>query len=310
MHSVLVSGSVAYDHIMDFPGEFKDNFLPDKLHNINISFYIPGHQEHFGGTAGNIAYNLALLGEKATIVSTAGNDFARYRTHLEKMGVDLSLLQTGEDLPSAFAYILTDKKDNQISAFYPGANAKAYVSELPHARLAIMAPGNLGDMHAFPALHKKQGTPYFFDPGQVTPALPIEDLKSGIENSEVVFANDYEFSLICTRTGWDATEMLEHGKTFIITLGADGTRVLNASGGFRVPAIPDVSVVDPTGAGDAYRAGYAKGYLLGLSTEQCVQLGSCAAAYTVEAVGTQTHTYTLAEFRSRFSEAYKENCPM
>ncbi len=310
MASILVTGSLAYDHIMDFPDLFRNHFLPGNLHNINVSFNVKQHEEHFGGTGGNIAYTLALLGEKPAVVATAGNDFDKYAAHLQASGVDISMIHRSNDLATSFAYILTDQNDNQIAAFYPGAGAVPYNAPLPEARLAIIAPGCLDDMHLFPDVFKAQKTPFFFDPGQVIGALPVEDLRQGIENADVVFANDYEYNLICARTGWSPEEILNHSKTFAVTMGAEGTRLLSRDGGFRVPGLKVDDVLDPTGAGDAYRAGYAKGYIAGLGSDACIKLGSCAASYAIQCVGTQNHKFTMDEFRQRYEKGYSEKCPV
>ena len=310
MNSILVSGSLAYDHIMNFPDLFKNHFLPEKLHNINVSFNVGQHAQYFGGTAGNIAYTLALLGEKPAIIATAGNDFNTYEQHLIAAGVDLSLVKYDQNNPCSFAYILTDQADNQITAFYPGAGGNRYAGILPQAKLALVSPSCPPDMEAFPEIFKKQNTPVFFDPGQVIPALSRKGLQSGITNADVVFANDYEFSAMCNTTGWSEADMLEHGKTFVVTLGGQGTRVLSQNGGYKIPAVLVENPVDPTGAGDAYRAGYAKGFIAGLAVELCVKLGSCAAAYAVETLGTQNHHFTMQEFRARYQSAYSEKCPV
>ena len=310
MHTVLVSGSLAYDHIMDFPDFFRNHFLPDRLHNINVSFNVPNHAEHFGGTAGNIAYNLRLLGEDAGIIATAGNDFERYAAHLKEVGIEMKTIHHVPDLPTSFSYILTDRGDNQIAAFHPGAGGKAYAADLPAARLGIIAPGCLEDIHEFPAMYRKMQTPFFFDPGQVILALPEDDLKNGIEGADVVFANDYEFTVLSQRTGWQEFEMLRHAKTLVITLGDMGSRIVSRASEVRVPAVHAKNLVDPTGAGDAYRAGYAKGFLANLSPEKCARLGSTAAVYAVESVGTQAHRFTLDEFKKRYEASYGEACPV
>ena len=310
MYTVAISGSLAYDHIMDFPDLFRNHFLPDKLHNINVSFNIRDHAEHFGGTAGNIAYTLALLEEKAGIIATAGNDFSRYAEHLRAAGLDLESVHIVEDLATSFAYILTDRADNQISAFYPGAGARPYAADLPACTIAILAPGSLEDMRAFPEIFRKLQLPFFFDPGQAIPALSSDELRNGIEGAEAVFTNDYEFTLLCQRTGWNEADILNHAKTCVITMGAEGTRLLLRNGGFKIAGVPTDKLVDPTGAGDAFRAGYAKGYLAKLPAEQCIRLGSAAAVYAVESVGTQAHRFTMTEFRQRFESAYSEKCPV
>ena len=203
MTRILISGSLAYDHIMDFPGFFRDHFMPDKLHNINVSFNIDSHTENFGGTGGNIAYSLALLGEKPLVAGSVGDDFERYRLHLETVGVDTSLIRIEPKLQTSFAYILTDKGDNQIAAFHPGAGGEAYASDLHLTKdtIAIIAPGSIKDMQSFPAKFREAGVRFMFDPGQAMPALSGDDLRNGITGAEVVFANDYEFPRIAFTTG-------------------------------------------------------------------------------------------------------------
>ncbi|MEK7098746.1 MAG: carbohydrate kinase family protein [Patescibacteria group bacterium] len=308
MSEILVSGSLAYDHIMDFPGYFRDHFMPDKLHNINVSFNIEGHSENFGGTAGNIAYTLALLGEKPSIVASVGDDFERYKTHLDGMGIDTSLIRIEPNLETAFAYILTDKGDNQIAAFHPGAGKEAYASEIPMKKgvLAIISAGCIADVQSFPEKFRQAGVKFMFDPGQSIPALSGDDLKNGITGAEAVFANDYEFTLIEFKTGWKAEDILKVANVLVITLGEAGSRVITKDGEVRVSAIPAQAVKDPTGAGDGYRAGYIKGTIAGMKPAACAQLGSACATYVVENVGTQGHTFTMEELRKRYEVSYGE----
>lgn len=307
MSSIYVSGSLAYDHIMDMPGLFKDYFVPDKLHNINVSFFVPDHAEHFGGTAGNIAYNLALLGEKPSIIATAGNDFDWYKKHLEASGIDVSSIHISNDKPTAFAYIMTDKADNQIAAFHPGANGIPYGDWKPAGdSLAIIAPGCLDDMRVFPELYHGNGVRYCFDPGQVIPSLTADELRNGMNGAQAVFCNDYEFSQIKTATGWDEAEVVKHAKVLIITLGGEGARVITKDSETRVKAVKVNDVKDPTGAGDAYRAGYIKGLQLGWAPAKCAQFASTVAAYCVEKVGTQDHSFTKEELGARYQDTYGE----
>lgn len=308
MSQILISGSLAYDHIMDFPGYFRDHFMPDKLHNINVSFNIDGHFEHFGGTAGNIAYTLALLGEKPSIVASVGEDFARYQAHLEGAGADTSLIRVEPKTETGFAYILTDKGDNQIAAFHPGAGAIAYAAEIPMEKgaLGIVSAGCIADMQSFPEKFRTGGAKFMFDPGQSIPALSGDDLKNGITGADAVFANDYEFTLIGFKTGWKEADILKVAKTLIVTLGEAGSRVITAEGEIRVAAVPVTENKDPTGAGDGYRAGYMKGHLAGATPMQCAQLGSTCAAYVVENQGTQGHRFTMEELRKRYEISYGE----
>lgn len=309
MTHILVSGSLAFDHIMDFPGLFKDHFMPEKLHNINVSFTIDNHAEHFGGTGGNIAYNLALLGEKASIVAAAGDNFGPYKAHLDNAGVDTSMIRIEPNLETAFAYILTDKGDNQIAAFRPGASKEAYGADMPMDKdtIAIIAPGSIADMQSFPEKFRTNGVRFMFDPGQSIPALSGDDLKNGMNGAEAIFANDYEFTLIEFKTGLKPEDIVKMAKTLIITLGEAGSRVINAAGEVRVSAVPKQEVKDPTGAGDAYRAGYIKGLIKGFGPMQCAQLGSVCAAYAIESIGTQEHHFTLDELKKRYEISYGDS---
>lgn len=307
MSKILISGSLAYDHIMDFPGYFRDHFMPDKLHNINVSFNIEGHFEHFGGTAGNIAYTLALLGEKPVIAASAGDDFEKYRIHLDGVGVDTSRILIVPKLETAFAYILTDKADNQIAAFHPGAGSEPYAGPLPEkSDIGIISAGSVPDMKSFPEKFRAAGIKFMFDPGQAIPALSSDDLKNGIMGAEVVFANDYEFTLISFKTGWKESDIIKTAKTLIVTLGEAGSRVITAQGEVRVSAMPVTENKDPTGAGDGYRAGYIKGYLAGMAPMQCAQLASACATFVVESLGTQGHQFTMEELKKRYEITYGE----
>lgn len=312
MSKILVSGSLAYDHIMDFPDLFRNHFMPEKLHNINVSFNVTDHKERFGGTAGNIAYSLALMEEEASIIATAGNDFAKYAEHLKSAGIDVSSIHIDESRGTSFAYVMTDRGDNQIAAFHPGAGAKSYGDRVAFewAKLAIIAPGCLEDMHMLPDIYRANKIPFFFDPGQVIVALSSDDIKNGIEGADVVFGNDYELTMIGQKTGWQEEEILQHAKTLVVTLGAEGSRVITRNVELRVKAAKAIENRDPTGAGDAYRAGYAKGFLAGLLPEQCAKLGSTSAVFAVESIGTQEHKFTKEEFKKRYEESYSEPLPL
>jgi adenosine kinase len=308
MSHIYVSGSLAYDHIMDFPGLFKDHFIAEKLHNINVSFVVPDHAEHFGGTAGNIAYSLALLGEKPTIISTAGNDFDRYKKMLEAAGVDTNSIHIDASQPTSFAYIMTDKADNQIAAFHPGAGGTPYGDVVPEPdSIAIIAPGCLHDVRALPDVYRGNGTRFLFDPGQIILALTADDLRNGMSDASAVFANDYEFSVIKTQTGWSEADVIKVAQVLVITLGAQGSRVITKDGEMLVKAVAAPQLKDPTGAGDAYRAGYIKGMRLGWTPTKCAQLGSTVAAYAVENVGTQSHAFSLIELQERYQGTYGES---
>jgi len=308
MSRIIVSGSVAYDRIMDFDGLFAEHFVPDKLHSINLSFQIERLSIGFGGTAGNIAYNLALLGMQSEIIATVGEDFSPYRSHLLLSGVVPTTIRTLEGDMTSSAYIFTDKADNQIAAFHMGAGGQPYNTpiETEGRDLAIVAPGCIADMKAFPEFYRRRGFPFLYDPAQAITMLSGEDLRAGMVGAKVLVGSDYEFGLMAQKTGWMENAMLEHVPVLVITLGADGSRVVTREGEVRVKATPGEKSPDPTGAGDAFRAGFIRGMLSGMSFESCAKLGSVAASYAVEVYGTQNHKFSLDEFKERYRTSYGE----
>lgn len=308
MAKIIVSGSVAYDRIMDYQGLFADHFVPDKLHSINLSFLVDKLSVEFGGTAGNIAYNLALMGESPEIISTVGTDFGSYRSHLLLSGIDPTTIRVLEGELTSSAVILTDTADNQIAAFHPGAGGHAYDTpvETEGRMLAIIAPGCVADMTALPAYYRRKGLDYLYDPSQQILALSPEALMDGMTGAQVLFASDYELGLIAQKTGWAEATILEHVQTLVVTYGAEGSRVVTRDGQWVVKATPVKESIDPTGAGDAYRAGFIKGMFIGLSLESCAKLASVVAAYAVETYGTQTHHFTLPELAQRYKDTYGE----
>ncbi len=312
MSQVLISGSVAYDRIMDFPGLFKDSFLPDKLHNINVSFAVEGFAENFGGTAGNIGYNLALLGIEPKIISTAGSDFERYKAHFKSLNIDPASVHVDLKNLTSSAFIMTDKADNQIAAFSFGAGNTPY-EPLPLTEGIVCAHIGAGcprDMQVLPEHYRSHGVSYFYDPAQQIPTLGAEDLKNGITGATVLFGNDYEIGLLMEKTGWDEQELLTKVPAIIITYGEKGTRILTEGKVDEVLAAPAKEVVDPTGAGDAYRAGFIAGFLHALPVHQCARLGSIVSVYAVEKYGTQNHRFTREELAIRYKETYGEDCPL
>lgn len=309
---VLVSGSLAYDKIMNFPGYFKDHILPDKIHNINVSFFVDKVNENFGGTAGNIAYNLALLGEKPLIYSSVGHDFARYGKWLESHGVDLSKIKTVEDNITAIATMITDKADNQISSFCPGAMMcpcpMEYNKEFEDS-LAIVAPGLMQDMLKFSDLYEKHKIPFIFDPGQAITSLSGGDLKKCIGNAKYFISNDYELSVILKKTGWTEKNILNSVDILVTTLGEKGSVARTKNKLHKIdPAKPKV-IADPTGAGDAYRAGFIKGLLNDWPIDVTCEFAGVVACYAVENYGTQNHKYDLREAKKRYENNFNKKLP-
>lgn len=300
---IFVSGSLAYDRIMDFPERFSDHILPDKIHVLNVCFMVNGLKEHFGGTAGNIAYNLALLDERPIILACAGKDFDGYAKWLTDLGLPVTGIRRVDDEFTAGAYITTDKADNQITGFNPGA--MKYSCEFavdgadPSDSLAIIAPGNLDDMLEHSRACKSRGLPYIFDPGQSIPAQKPERLVEMITGSMIMISNDYELELIVRSTGLPKKELMNRTGAIITTLGDKGAVVAANDGEVPIPPAVANRVLDPTGAGDAFRAGLIKGLVIGKDVVEAARMGAVCASFGVECQGTQCHRFTLEEFWAR-----------
>lgn len=310
MKKILVSGLLAYDKIMDFPGKFSDHILPDKIHNLNVSFVTDDLSEHFGGCAGNIAYSLALLGEKPVILSAAGRDFGNYKEHLDKLGLDLSFIKIIPFKLTSTATIMTDKSDNQIAAVYLGT--MAYSSEfsekdISKVSFAIVAPGNVPDMQRLPELYRKNNIPFIFDPGQEIPLLSSDDLKNGMRGAKALISNDYELSLILEKTGMNEKDILKETEMLVTTLGENGSRIRTNDLIYEIPPAKVNEINDPTGAGDAYRAGFIKGLLLGWPLDTVGKFAGVVATYAIEKYGPQSHQFTLKEVKERYVQNFGDS---
>ena len=305
---ILVSGSLAYDRIMDFPGRFSDHIMPDKIHMINVSFTVNGLTENFGGTAGNIAYALSLLGEKPRILATLGQDYHRYFQWLEQWGLSTADIRIIQEEFTASAYITTDAADNQITGFNPGAMKHPSLGDFsnlnPAESIAVIAPGNLQDMASYAKAYRAMGVFPIFDPGQSLPAWQGEDLARSIRGCRMLVSNDYELALIEDKTGLSTAQLLETVGTIITTKGEDGSEVLDAGEVVPVPAIPTEEVVDPTGAGDAFRGGLVKGLVLGYPVERAAQMGTVCAHYAIQKHGTQEYSFTMGQFTAKLEEHF------
>ena len=302
---ISVSGSLAYDRIMDFPGRFQEHILPDKIHTLNVSFTVNGLTENFGGTAGNIAYALSLLGEKPVILATIGRDRERYFDWLKFRGIDCDQIKVIEEEFTAGAYIITDKSDNQITGFNPGAMKHCcpvpFESLDPAASFAIIGPGNISDMQGYAEGFRGRGVPYLFDPGQSLPAWNGADLAASIRGARLLVSNDYELELIKEMTGLDTAGLLEMTPVIVTTLGEHGARITTADGDTEVPAANPRRVLDPTGAGDAFRAGLIQGLIEGESLARAARRGAVCGSFAVEEYGTQTYSFTADEFAARLA---------
>jgi adenosine kinase len=304
--NIFVSGSLAYDRIMDFPGKFSDHILPGKIHVLNVSFTVSSMVEKLGGTAGNIAYALSLLGEKPIILATVGRDYQRYFEWLEKNHIARETIKVIEEETTAGAYITTDQADNQITGFNPGAmrypSAFNFDQPNPKESMAIIAAGNLEDMMTYSLTCKSRGITYIFDPGQSLPMWLKPDLMRCIKGATILISNDYELELIMASTGLDRRELLQHTKAIVTTLGEMGSQVITPDAEIAIPAVRPRKVADPTGAGDAYRAGLIEGLVQGKDLKQCATMGSVCASFAVECHGTQEYHFTPEEFKERLDK--------
>jgi adenosine kinase len=301
---IYLSGSMAYDRIMDFPGRFADYILPDKIHILNVCFNVNGLVEKFGGTAGNIAFTLSLLKEKPHILATIGRDYQSYFEWLGKNSIPVDGIRIIDDEFTAGAYITTDKADNQITGFNPGAMKHPSNGTLdglnPESSLVLIAPGNLQDMTGYAAICREKGIRYICDPGQSLTKWEAAQLIEWLNGSMALISNDYELEMIMKITGMDKRGLSGLTTFIITTLGEKGALVSSADFDAHIPAAKAGSVVDPTGAGDAYRAGLVKGIVAGKDIESAARIGAVAAVYAVEKYGTQEHFFTYDEFLERY----------
>lgn len=312
---MIVTGSLAFDHIMNFPGHFKDHILPDKVHLLNVSFLVSSLARQRGGTAGNIAYSAALLGLRPRVIATAGGDFAPYRAELDGCGVDTSAVRVVPDDLTASAFIMTDRGNNQITGFYPGAMGRAGEEALPAlvgpgAELAIISADSPAAMRRFPGECRALGLPYIYDLGMGLPVLSSDELVEGLTGARVLIGNDYEMALIGEKTGLARAALRERVELLITTFGEGGAEIDAGGETVRIPVAPARETVDPTGAGDAFRAGLILGLTRGFPLPIAGRVAAQAATYAVEQLGTQVHRYTTAEFADRFNRTFPDVPPL
>ncbi len=301
--STIVTGSIAFDYLMSFPGKFTEHFLPEHMSRVSLSFLVDSMDKRRGGCAPNIAYTLALLGEKPRLMGTAGQDFDDYRRWLEAAGVDTSLVKDVSDKFTASFFCSTDSENNQIASFYTGAMANAgelSFRTVPDCRLVIISPNDPGAMVQYAEECRTLGIPYIWDPGQQCARMSGDELRDGLDGAAIVICNDYEFELIRQKTGLDEAAVVARTGALIVTHGEHGCIVHQKTREFAVPAVPPRSIVDPTGVGDAFRGGLLKGLATGADLEVACRLGSVAATYALEHLGGQSHAYTWEEFRTRY----------
>lgn len=307
--SVLICGSFAYDNIMVFEDRFKNHILPDKIHMLNVSFLVPALRKEFGGCAGNIAFNLKLLGDTPVPMGTVGSDFEPYAAWMLKHGIDQKYIRTVTDALTAQAFITTDLDDNQITAFHPGAMNFAHdnhVADAEGIKLGIISPDGRDGMIQHAREFQEAGIPFVFDPGQGLPMFDGDDLKTFIGQANWVSVNDYESELMSERTGWSPEEIAEQVQALIITRGAEGSWIYTNNGRIEIPAAPVAEIVDPTGCGDAYRAGLLYGISRQLDWHITGRLASLMGAIKIEQAGTQNHAFTKQQFAARYQQAFGE----
>lgn len=313
---IVVTGSLAYDYIMNFPGHFKDHILPDKVHMLSVSFLVDSMRRMRGGVAGNIAYTLALLGDRPLVVASAGQDFGEYRAWMERQGIDTTGIKLIDDEFTASCFINTDKANNQIVAFYTGAAARSkHLSLLDFGLgagdLVVISPTDPEAMTRHAEECRTHGIPFLFDPGKQTPRLDGDQILAGLTGASVLVGNDYEFAMMAQKTGRTEAELIAAAPLTVVTRGEQGSTIYSGATngqGVDIPVAPVADVVDPTGAGDAYLAGLVFGLVRRFPLAVVGRVAALAAAYTIEQRGCQEHSYTPAEFVERYLSVFGP-CP-
>jgi len=299
----LICGSMAFDTIMVFQDQFKNHILPDKVHMLNVSFLVLQMRREFGGCAGNIAFNLKLLGDAGHAMATVGHDFGPYAEWMDKQGVPRDYLRVIDTEHTGQAFITTDLDNNQITAFHPGAMGQSHANHIADASnvsLGIVAPDGRAGMIQHASEFVAAGIPFIFDPGQGLPMFGGEDLRTFIDQASWVTVNEYEWSLMAERTGWSEAEVARRVAALIVTKGGEGSTIYADGREITIPSAPARSVIDPTGCGDAYRAGIIHGLLHRLPWEVTGRVASLMGSLKIESRGTQNHAFTLAQFKQRY----------
>ncbi len=309
--NIVVTGSIAFDYLMSFPGDFMEHVKPDKLNKLSLSFLVDTMVKQYGGCAPNIAFNLALLGETPVVMGTAGQDFGEYQAWLEQHGVDTSGVRIVPEVFTASFFVNTDQNLNQIASFYTGAMAFARTLSFEDldfpVDLTIISPNDPEAMVKYPAECKELDIPYIYDPSQQIVRMQGDELREGVQGADILIVNDYEFELLKDATGMnDADVRAAVKRALIVTQGESGSLIW-ADEKYHVPVVPPKQIIDPTGVGDAYRAGLMKGLALHMPWETCGRIGALAATYVLETQGPQTHSYTLAEFVGRYKGVFGED---
>jgi adenosine kinase len=305
--SALICGSFAFDTIMVFPGHFKNEILPDKVHILNVAFLVPQLRREYGGTAGNIAYNLKLLGGDALPMGTVGADFDRYAEWLDQNDIPRDYIKTVPETYTAQAYITTDLDDNQITAFHPGAMNHAHIQAVPEQGIKIgtVSPDGREGMIQHARQFAEAGIPFLFDPGQGLPMFNGPELRSFIEQASYVAVNDYESELLMDRTDWSLKEIAARVDALIVTRGGKGAHIHTPGKVHDIPCAKADSLTDPTGCGDAFRGGLLYGLQQGMDWPTTGRIASLMGAYNIERPGTQNHRFDIEQFRRRFKDEFR-----
>lgn len=303
--NIIITGSIAYDYLMRFPGRFTDHFLEDQLHQVSLSFLVDDMTKHWGGVAANIAYTAALLGLQPRLMGTVGRDFADYRHWLESVGVDTSTVRQIDEVFTASFFCNTDVENNQIASFYAGAMAYAREYRLQDVSdktpdMVVISPNDPLAMQQLAEECRQRSIRFIYDPSQQVPRLTGEELAQGLEGAYAMIVNAYEAEVICSKTGKTLTDLRNDIDILVITQGKAGSTIYLNGDIIRIPAFPVDSIKDPTGAGDAFRGGFLRGLASQWPLELCAQVGSLCASYVLEQVGTQNHRFTVQEFIERF----------
>ena len=307
MSAALICGSLAYDTIMVFQDQFKNHILPDKVHILNVSFLVPNMRREFGGCAGNIAYNLHLLGGNPVPMATVGQDFGPYRAHFEARGITLDHVRAIDGMFTAQAFITTDLDDNQITAFHPGAmmcSHENHVADVADVGFGLVGPDGYEAMLQNSRDFAELGIPFIFDPGQAMPLFNGDELATMIEQATYVTVNDYESNLLQERTGWNEKQIAERVQGYLITRGPNGSEIHTREGMLQIPAANAIQVVDPTGCGDAYRAGLIYGLMNDMDLATAGRIASLMGALKIESLGPQNQRFTFPEFAEQFRQQF------
>jgi adenosine kinase len=303
----LICGSIAYDNIMVFQDHFKNHLLPDQLHILNVCFYVPEMRREFGGCAGNIAYNLKLLGGEPLIMATVGDDAAPYMARLKQLDMDAAHVRAVPNTFTAQAFITTDLADNQITAFHPGAMLEAHQNRVTDAKgvaLGIVAPDGRDAMLQHARDFKAAGVPFIFDPGQGLPMFNGEELLAFVRQADYCTVNDYEAKLLCERTGLTLEQLAQEVKALIVTLGGEGSDIYADGQIIKVASVKPDAILDPTGCGDAYRAGLLYGITHGWDWQKTGQLASLMGSIKIAHRGAQNHTPSRDDLAQRYQQAF------